>query len=245
MSQQKKRFYDAFSGPLVGLLIGSVFLALLFFADSYMRMRRTHRTPTDAERLMSLAMAHPDKQIRKDLVDAVKKGEVVLRVDDLDERVDGTFSVLNKRPTITIDVTLIATPVSQAGQEIAFAVLTHEHQHYLQWLRMPAVRDLHEAYRLDVDLSPMQCVLKVATEDEAYALTCSAAHRYGWKAAIPNQCGSIGLSKRAERFVKKFSGLSECEDVWSTLVRTELPPLSPEASSPSSLPEESEQGGVQ
>lgn len=245
MSQRNKQSFAAIPGPLAGFLIACASLALLFVADGIRKARNAERMPTDKERLLSLAKAHPDKRIRKDLVEAVHADELVLQLDELDQRINGTFSVLEMRPTITLDETLLTASASKAGQEMAFAVLTHEYQHYLQWLYLPAIRDLHEAYRLGVDLSPTQCVLKIASEDEAYALTCEAAYLYGWKTAIPNQCGSIGLSARAKRFSSALSDLTECEDVWDSLMRTDLPALKPAESAKDSVPEESEQGGAQ
>jgi hypothetical protein len=245
VSQRKKHFFNSLSGPQMGFLVASTFLALLIAMQLLMQMRSAQHVPTDEERLLALAKAHPDMRIRKELVGVVATGEIVLRTEDLGARANGTFSVPGKQPTIALDSTLLTASATHAGQEIAFAVLTHEYEHYLQWLRMSAVRDLHEAYRTDARLSPAQCTLKIATEDEAYALACYTAYRYGWKAAIRTQCDGIGLSSRAERFMEKVSDLPECKDVWESLIRKDLPPVVPVTQMPPSLPEESESGGDQ
>ncbi|MFA5854419.1 MAG: hypothetical protein WC866_05050 [Patescibacteria group bacterium] len=245
MTHRRKHFFATLSGPQLGFFIAITFFAILIAMQLLVQMRSVNHVPTDEERLLALAKAHPDTRIRKVLAEAVRSDEIVLRTEDLGSRANGTFSVPGKQPTITLDSTLLTASATRAGQEIAFAVLSHEYEHYLQWLRMPAVRELHETYRTDTRLSPAQCVLKVATEDEAYALTCYAAYRYGWKAAIRTQCDGIGLGSRAERFMAKVSDLPECKDTWESLIQKEIPPPVPVTSTKPSLPEESDSGGEQ
>ncbi len=245
MSHHNRSIFQKLSGPQLGILIAGALLVLLIGTDQYLQSRRPAYVPTDLDRLVMLAKSHPDQRVRKDLIEAMGSGKVALATTNLGSSANGTFSVLGGKPTITLDATLLVAAANRSGQEIAYAVLYHEYEHYLQWLLMPAVRELHAAYASDKTLTPFQCGLKVSNESEAYAKTCDAAHRYKWNAAIRSECDGVGISLRAKRFADRITDLPECLATWSSMVRQDIQtPILVTPEKPEPLEEHSE-GGVQ
>lgn len=223
MSSHKRSLFQTLSGPQLGILIGGTLLVLLIATDQYLQSRRPAYVPTDLDRLMMLARAHPDEQIRKELIASVSTGKLVLATDVLGSSTNGTFSAPGGKPTITLDAPLLVAAGNRSGQEIAFAVLTHEYEHYLQWLHVPAVRAIHEAYGSNTPLTADQCLLKVANESDAYAKSCEAARRFQWHAAIPIECARVGNSLWAQHFAKHVTDMPECLKTWSSMMRQDLP----------------------
>ncbi|WKZ28714.1 MAG: hypothetical protein QY323_04225 [Patescibacteria group bacterium] len=223
MPSHKRSLFQALSGPQLGILVAGTLLVLLIATDHYLQSRRPAYVPTDLDRLLMLAKAHPDETIRKDLIASVASGKLVLDTAVLGASTNGTFSAPGGKPTITIDAPLLVAAGNRSGQEIAFAVLTHEYEHYLQWLHVPAVRTIHAAYAANTPLNAEQCVLKVANESDAYVASCEAARRYQWHAAIANECESIGNSQWAARFAGHVTDLPECLKTWNSMMRQDLP----------------------
>ena len=218
MTDTKSRSAVTLSGPQLGIILFVTMIVLLMLAMLVKQHRHRERHVTDRDMVISLAKSHPDVRIRKDLIAAVAAGELDIGASDLRGHREGQFSTVSGKPKITVDTTLLVASDTRPGLETLFAVLTHEYAHYLQWLKLPAMRELHARYDSDTNLTDAQCVLKIAVEDEAYGIACQAAYRYKWNAAIESQCDGIGLSFRAKQFLSGSNDLPECVAVWQSLV---------------------------
>ncbi len=218
MTDTKPRSIVTLSGPQWAIVLFVTMLLLLMLAMLVKQHRGRERHVTDRDLVISLAKSHPDAKIRKDLIAAIAAGDLDIGASDLRGRREGQFSTAGGKPKITVDASLLVAADTRPGLEMLFAVLTHEYAHYLQWLKLPAMRELHARYDSDTNLTDAQCVLKIAVEDEAYGTACQAAYRYRWNAAIESQCDGIGISFRAKQFLSGSNDLPECVAVWQTLV---------------------------
>ncbi len=233
MTDTKSRPSVTLSGPQLGIILFVAMIVLLMLAVLVKQQRHRERHVTDRDMVISLAKSHPDVQIRKDLVAAANSGDLDIGASDLRGHREGQFSTAGGKPKITVDTTLLMASDTRPGLETLFAVLTHEYTHYLQWLKLPAMRELHARYDSDTNLTDAQCVLKIAVEDEAYATACRAAYRYKWNSAIESQCDGVGLSFRAKQFLSVSKDMSECVAVWQSLVtQTIVAPALPQPGKP-------------
>ncbi len=238
MAEEEKKRRSGNPSVLTWFIIVFVGAFAAFVFTKILRESGPKRFETDKDRLLALAKSHPDERIREDFVDAVANGTLQLRVDRPIDGASGSFQTPGGQPTIVIDPSVISATATSSGEEIAYGVLSHEFRHYRQWREMPAMREMHAMLEAKRTLTPAQCLLKAAVEDEAYGQTCAEANRFHWTVAAPLQCEQIGLTLSATRLLRA-NALPECLETWKSL--TDQPPSEAAPSPPPPSPPPAEE----
>ncbi len=221
---------------LTGLLIGACF----WFGSAVMRSMmgdepraasQERLAPAEEDAALACAALHPDPEIGTALVRRIRSGRVALRVDDLEETLNGTFDARSGHPTITLSRRLLPASTDESSCEPVLATLTHEFVHYEQWLRDGETGAEWVHAKRGV-LDSAQCVRFVMLEIEAYGRTCLVGERLGWRSAMA-QCDVVDMAARAKSAIA-FNGDAhpECLGAWKTLARGRAPAPPPRRAKP-------------
>src|SRR5512135_692617 len=164
---------------------------------------------TRPQRLDAAIRSHPDPQIATDLLGADGKEGVRLEIKEMAYE-DGLFSIADGHPTIAIKTSVFDKAVSAQGIQYLWGILSHEHEHYLQWREGESSAYMQAA----IPLSETDCTLSLTLEIGAYAKACRDARKYGWDNVL-YQCDAVSLPSVAEEKIEHdLPRTAECDEVW-------------------------------
>lgn len=230
---------DGLDLPRLALILLLTFAAVLAVAGACFKgMRRESPRPaedprltrlTGPERLEAAIKTHPDPRIAGDLLGTEGKEGVRVEVRET-EHEDGLFTVVDGHPTISIKTSVFDKAVSAEGMQYLWGVLSHEHEHYLQWRDGESAAYLKSAH----PMSESDCTLSVTLEIGAYAKACRDARKYGWDNVL-YQCDGYSLQTIADGKIKyDLSRMPECEEVWRFFAGEQAPKVVHAKPAPSS-----------
>lgn len=211
-----------YTTAIAGLII--VFAAVIIAMGFYYKRFGAQSRPTydpRTDRLAAAIKTHPDPQVSDDLL-SPERG-IRLVVTDL-EYADGQFSVIDGHPTLMIRTGALEKTVTAEGIQMLWGILSHEHEHYRQWVEGESYAYMSAPH----PLSETACTLAVTMEIGAYAKSCRDARKYGWDSVL-YQCDHVSIAFNADEKIRHdLAREPECENVWRSLVEDHgAPPIIP------------------
>jgi hypothetical protein len=234
---EKKDVTPSYGTAAVILLL--VFASALAAGWLFLKRGRHPRAPADPriERLAAAIKTHPDPTVGRDFIGGDGMPGVRMEVATLADD-DGQFAVVDGRPILDIRTSILDEAVSAQGLQKLWGVLSHEHEHYRQWLEGESVAYMSAAR----PFSETRCTMSVTLEVGAYAKSCRDAQLYGWD-NVRYQCDAISLKTIAqEKLAHELARFPECEPVWR-LFAEGRPAETPQASAPPPLRPEAPPAG--
>lgn len=186
------------------------------------------------KRLVAAIRTHPDPLVGDDFLGVDGRPGIQAEIKEI-EFADGKFSVVDGRPRLTIGRSVMDASVSAEGIQKLWGVLSHEHEHYRQWLEGETKAYMTPERRF----SETRCIQAVTLEIGAYAAGCRDARKFGWD-GVRYQCEEISIETNAkEKIDHSLAHAPECESIWrlladektSKLIQAETPPNRAAASS--------------
>lgn len=190
----------------------AVFLIGMFLGDIKFALDQARRGPQSyvgasvetSRAVVSLASKHPDPAISGVFADKIVSGEIIIDAEIPDEGVLASIGPVQGIYLLTIDPSLIKPGLT----EEVFMVLSHEHQHYRQFVE----NWIDES----TPMTDTQCTMVILCEVDANAKSCRDAIRYGWSSPWKNDFCGRTMAQIAEYTLRRRKSRNpECEEVWN------------------------------
>jgi len=202
-------------------LFASVFV-LMFTIGRYIAMpkRATRAAPharlaEDESLVVEYARQHPDPAINGPFADKLSRGDIRVAVEKPTEEALASIGPVQGKYVLTIDPKLLKTEPTQDELEDVFSVLSHEHEHYLQFTGglVPGI------YDADSRLTEARCAFTVLVETDAYMKECRDALAFGWRSSVARDSCVHSQDEVAKHMLKhRARAFPECTGIWNQFI---------------------------
>ena len=219
MQDESRTSFGSYALYIIAAFVGA------WYVSTQLIRRNASETPEiDArvKRLIAAADTHPDPSISGEFAHKLRDGEIAIQLQTMSYAVAEFGRTSDRRGLLIIDPKYVTASVNQAGMEDLWVILSHEHEHYLQWLE-----DGKGYAGAIAPFKDSACTFALAMEVDAHAVACRDARRYGWKDDMGN-CRLSSMAEVAKYKLKDWLVFNpECEKTWRFFAGPDDAPLAP------------------